>query len=91
MKGGLYKMAIILSVSVDKEQAEFLKETKMSPSSILQRSINELMARQEVSKEYVQGLQANIKRLQNILTRQGEFIQKKGLAADFLETENVFS
>lgn len=84
-------MAIILSVSVDKEQAAFLRDTKLSASGILQRAINELMARQEVSKEYVQTLQANIKRLQDILRKQGDFLQKKGLAAEFLETENVFS
>lgn len=82
-------MAIILSVSIEQKQKEFLDELKLSPSALLQRSINEMMAAQSVSKEYVNGLHNNIKRLQQTITKQGTFIDKNGLMQEYLNFEDV--
>lgn len=82
-------MAIIITVSLSKEQLSFIRETKLSPSAILQRSINEMMTRNEVSPEYVKGLQQNIHLLQKTITKQGTFIDKNGLMQRYLEFEDV--
>lgn len=83
-------MAVILSVSVDSKQKAFLDEIGVSPSGLLQRSINELIENHKVSTEYVQQLQRNISLLQNTISKQGNFIDKKGLMPEYLETEDVF-
>lgn len=87
MKGGLYKVAEIISVSIDRKQKEFLEAMKLSPSAILQRSINELMERNEVSPEFVKGLQKSISFLQETIQKQGTFIDKNGLMQEYLHFE----
>lgn len=82
-------MAVILSVSVEQRQKEFLDEVKLSPSAILQRAINEMMERQEVSKEYVEALRKNMGFLQKTITKQGTFIDKNGLMQEYLRFEDV--
>lgn len=82
-------MAVILSVSVEQRQKEFLDEVKLSPSAILQRAINEMMERQEVSKEYVEGLRKNMGFLQKTIQKQGTFIDKNGLMQEYLRFEDV--
>lgn len=82
-------MAVILSVSVEQRQKEFLDEVKLSPSAILQRAINEMMERQEVSKEYVEGLRKNMGFLQKTIAKQGTFIDKNGLMQEYLRFEDV--
>jgi len=81
-------MSIILSVSVEKRQAEFIRDAKVSASAILQRAINEMMERNQVSPQYVKNLQENMKLLQNVIQKQGEFINKNGLMDNYLK-ENV--
>lgn len=82
-------MAIIISVSIDKRQAEFIRDTKLSPSAVLQRSLNEMIQRCEVSPEYVKQLQQNMSLLQKTITKQGTFIDKHGLMQEYLNVEDV--
>jgi hypothetical protein len=82
-------MAVILSVSIDSKQKQFLDEIKVSPSALLQRSINELMQNSDISKEYVEGLKKNIGFLQKTISKQGTFIDKNGLMQDYLQFEDV--
>lgn len=78
-------MAVILSVSIDSKQKAFLEEIKVSPSALLQRCINELMQNTEISKEYVQKLQSRMSMLQETITKQGEFINNKGLWEEYMK------
>lgn len=78
-------MAVILSVSIEPKQKEFLDELKLSPSALLQRSINELMLTQGVSKEHLEEMRKKMLRLQDIVMRQGTFIENHGLSTEFLE------
>ena len=80
-------MAIIISCSIDKRQAQFIADTKLSPSAILQRSINEMMKRNEVSPDYVKTLQLNIVRLQQTITKFGTFIDKRGLMQEYIDED----
>jgi post-segregation antitoxin (ccd killing protein) len=80
-------MAIILSVSIDKQQADYLTETKLSPSALLQRTINELMERHEVSPDYVKHLQNNIQRLQETIQKFGSFVDKRGLMQEYIKED----
>jgi len=91
MKGGLYKMAVVISVSIDKEQKQYLEELGVSPSGLLQRSINELIENHKVSNDFVNKLQSRIQFLQDVVTKQGTFIEKKGLMPVYLNEVDVFS
>lgn len=85
MKGGLYKVANIISVSLNKEQKEFIDEMHLSPSDLLQRSINDLIENNKISQKRVDELQRNIARLQDVIFRMGTFITKKGLEQEWLQ------
>ena len=80
-------MAIIISCSIDKGQSQFIADTKLSPSAILQRSINEMMERSNISPDYVKQLQTNIKLLQETITKFGSFIDKRGLMQEYINED----
>lgn len=84
MKGVLYKMATIISVSLGKEHKDFIDEMGISPSELLQRSINDLIESSKVSQKQVQELQRKIIFLQETITKQREFIETNGLMDKFL-------
>lgn len=77
-------MATIISVSLSKEQKEFIDEMAISPSELLQRSINDLVESSKVSQKAVQEAQRKIQFLQETINKQRDFIETQGLMDKFL-------
>jgi len=84
MKGGLYKMQVIKSVSISQQQAQFIEEMEISASDLLQRSINDIIESSKVSAKQVQELNRKIVILQETIGKQRDFIEAKGLMDAFL-------
>lgn len=84
MKGVLYKMATIISVSLGKEHKDFIDEMGISPSELLQRSINDLIESSKVSQKQVQELTRKIIFLQETINKQRDFIESNSLMDKFL-------
>lgn len=78
-------MANIISVSLSKEQKEFLDEMGLSASALLQRSINDAIDSQRISQKLVKDLQNNIMRLQETLKKYGTFIEEQHLTDSWLK------
>lgn len=77
-------MATIISVSLSKEQKDFIDEMAISPSELLQRSINDLIESSKVSQKQVQDLTRKISFLQETINKQRDFIESNGLMEKFL-------
>ena len=72
-------MATIISVSLGQGQKEFIDEMGISPSELLQRSINDIFESSKVSQKMVRELQDRISRLAETIKKQGDFIEEQGL------------
>ena len=81
-------MAVIISVSLDQKHKEFIDEMGISPSGLLQRSINSLIEDQRVSQKYVDELKGKIERLQTTITSMGNFIDKHNLFEEYVKISN---
>ena len=77
-------MATIISVSLSKEQKDFIDEMAISPSELLQRSINDLIESSKVSQKQVQELTRKIGFLQETINKQRDFLESNGLMDKFL-------
>lgn len=77
-------MAEVISVSLNKDQKEFLNQLGLSPSAILQQAITEMQKNALVSESRVKELTNKIMALQELIRRQGTFIDKKGLNNEWL-------
>ena len=77
-------MAIIISCSLGKEQKDFIDEMAISPSELLQRSINDLIESSKVSQKQVTELNRKIQGLREILDKQRDFIEAQGLMDKFI-------
>lgn len=86
MTGGLYKMSNIISVSISKEQSDFIDEMDISPSKLLQDSINVAMENTKISQKVLDEFKRKILALQDTLNMQRTFIERKGLMDDFINT-----
>lgn len=82
-------MAIILSVSIDIKQKEFLDELKLSPSALLQRVLNDMMKDYALNLAETKNLYKNVGLLQGTISKQGTFINKHGLMSEYLDFEDV--
>lgn len=78
-------MASIISVSIPENQKLFITEMNISPSQLLQESINEMIRNTLVSEKRVRELQDRISDLQELLSKYGSFIDKHGLTDDWLK------
>jgi len=85
MKGGLYKMASIISVSIPEKHKSFLSEMDLSPSQLLQNAIEEIISRSIVSEKRVRELYDRISDLQALLSKYGSFVDKHGLTNEWLK------
>jgi len=83
MKGGLYKMAVIISVSLNQIHKDFLDEMKVSPSALLRDCINDKIESFKVSRIAIDQLQSRISSLQETITKMGTFIEKHGLFNEY--------
>lgn len=77
-------MAVIISVSLEPKHKEFLDEMKVSPSALLQDSINDKIESYRVSRIALDQLKDRIASLQETITKMGTFIEKKGLFDEYL-------
>jgi Arc/MetJ-type ribon-helix-helix transcriptional regulator len=84
MKGGLYKMSTIISVSLSSKQKEFIDEMAISPSELIQRSIDDLIESSKVSQKQVQELTRRIASLQEVINKYRDFIETEGLMDKFM-------
>jgi hypothetical protein len=77
-------MSTIISVSLSSKQKEFIDEMAISPSELIQRSIDDLIESSKVSQKQVQELSRRITSLQEVLNKQRDFIETNGLMDKFL-------
>ena len=77
-------MSTIISVSLSSKQKEFIDEMAISPSELIQRSIDDLIESSKVSQKQVQELTRRIAGLQEVLNKQRDFIEANGLMDKFL-------
>ena len=77
-------MSTIISVSLSSKQKEFIDEMAISPSELIQRSIDDLIESSKVSQKQVQELTRRIAGLQEVLNKQRDFIETNGLMDKFL-------
>lgn len=78
-------MANIISVSITQEQETFVQDMKLSPSKMLQGCINELMESQRVNQKVVDELKLRIKNFQEVVNKQRDFIESRGLMDEFFK------
>lgn len=80
-------MANTLTVSINKEQKEFLDEHEfISPSAIFQDAVNEIMERQKLIENSSAEKDRKIAALEELLTESRQFIRNKGLGQEFQES-----
>jgi hypothetical protein len=85
-------MTEILSVSITKEQKNFLEDTKISPSALLQDAINKSIDFHKVSFEKMQEINRKLENWMQISFKYRDFINSKGLMEEFLKPNvNVFN
>lgn len=77
-------MSVIISVSLSAKQKEFIDEMAISPSELIQRSIDDLIESSKVSQKQVQECNRRIQGLQEVLNKQRDFIEANGLMDKFL-------
>ncbi len=77
-------MSTIISVSLSAKQKEFIDEMAISPSELIQRSIDDLIESSKVSQKQVQELTRRIAGLQEVLNKQRDFIETNGLMDKFI-------
>jgi len=83
----LYIMGqIIKTISVSKAEDEFLINNNISPTRLIRNKVQEMMEFKGSSAE-VKDLQNRIQRIMQNLQKHADFIAKKGLTDEFLETK----
>lgn len=80
----------IISISINEEQKKFLQENKVKPSKVFQKSVEELMKKEDINlKEELRKREV----LQKLNSELKEFISLKGLNEEWinfkLEKDNV--
>jgi hypothetical protein len=79
------KNSVIISVSITKEQAEWLDLTKESPSEYLQREIATRMQLWNTQHQEIDKYKQNIESLQKLLSERTDFLEEKGLIDEFVD------
>lgn len=77
-------MARMFSVTCPEEQYLFIQEKEISPSSIFQTAIQQIMDASKISEEFVKELQDKITRMMATIDQQRNFIEEKELMDEFL-------
>ena len=78
-------MSIIISCSISVKQHQFLKDSGLSASSLLQDSINEEIRHSQVSHERVKDLNLKIERFAEMINKYREFLESKDLIDEFIK------
>lgn len=77
-------MSTIISVSISPQQKDFLDEMAISPSELLQNSINSQIENQKVSRKQIDELTRKIGSLREVMDKQRDFIEANGLMDKFI-------
>lgn len=77
-------MSEIISCSISREQKDFIDEMALSPSELLQGSINLQIENQKVSKKQIDELLRRIESLRSVMDKQRDFIEANGLMDKFI-------
>jgi hypothetical protein len=78
-------MSNIISCSISEEQKKFIEEMGLSPSELLQNSINEEINSLRVSQTIIKDLNRKIRSLIDTIDKQRKFIESKKLIEEFLK------
>jgi len=79
------KNSVIISVSIPKDQAEWLDMVELSPSEILQSAIYTKMEMWNQYNQEKAKLIGNIEGLQKILAERITYLEEKGLVDEFVK------
>jgi hypothetical protein len=85
----MVKNSMILSVSVSKQEAEFLDIQGLSPSELLQEKILEQKRIFDIVEVEKNKIYSNFKRLEKLVQDMNEFLELSGKADDFLKWRNT--
>lgn len=82
---------IIKTVSVSKEEDDFLVANNISPTRLLRNKVQEMIEFQkgQGSLDELHLLKAKIPQLVETITRYAQFLDKKGILEEFSQLENV--
>lgn len=85
-------MAETRSVSLSKEEADFIDEYNLSPTTLIKNQISTMNGyHKTVFSKKIEQLETNIAKMQRRITWMSEFIEKKGLLLEFgaMEEKNL--
>lgn len=78
-----------IAVTISLKQFQFLKETRLKPSKLLQQAIDELMF--NTSADDIKGVirfqKERSQQLLNVVLKQKNFIEKNGLLTKYLDED----
>lgn len=77
-------MTKMYSVTCPDDMGEFISDKNVSPSSIFQGAVQNLIETSKISEAFVKELQRKITGLQDTLSKQRDFIEQNGLMDKFL-------
>ncbi len=83
MKGGLYNMTKIISISLTDEEKGYLEDMELSPTALLKIKIQENMLGSLSLRRTIDKYEANITGLQNRIKILYDFIEKNKLFESF--------
>lgn len=78
---------IIKSISISREEDEFLTKNNISPSKLIQNKVREMINFQ-LEKAQSPELLKKIQRLAETIQKQADFINEKGLLDEFIEIDD---
>lgn len=78
---------IIKTVSVSKEEEEFLTDNNISPTALLRNRVREMMEEQKPNFEIIKNLNRRITALQDLIKKYVNFLEVEGLNDKFIQQE----
>lgn len=80
-------MTKIISISLTDEEKQFLEDMELSPTALLKNKIQELQGGLMGARKRVAELEASIEKHSAYKQNLADFINKKGLMDEFLESQ----
>lgn len=78
---------IIKTISVSKEEDDFISDNNISPTRLLRNKVQEMIEFSQRGGNYNKQLEQKISRLQEIIKGYSNFLENKGLIDEFLEKD----
>ena len=77
-------MTKMYSVTCPDDMGEFISDKELSPSSIFQSAIQQIIDTSKISEQFLQEKMKKIEFLQQTIAKQREFIEKENLMDKFI-------